>query len=256
MPDTVSTTACTMLLMPLISPWMKSLPHCRAFPGRLVIKEIAPQKPFWTTDASPERAERMPETRLLKAFTAASFKPVAIFTTVVLIPSQILDAVCFSVFQICEMNWESAEKMFWTPCFSAFAALTTVSLMAFQTCAAVFLILFQILTKNAETCDHRLLHHCGIAEKKSTNFCAAAGMVSVKNTTTLFQSSISFADTVSQSWPNRSVIAPQFFTMAMIAAMAAATPAMMPITGSSEILSAPNATESAAITGVRAVKAT
>ena len=157
--DTVSTTVCTMLLMPLISPWMKSLPHWRAFPGRLVIKEIAPEKPFWTTDASPERAERMPETRFLKAFTAASFNPVAIFTTVVLIPFQILDAVCFSVFQICEMNWESAEKMFWTPCFSAFAASTAVCLMAFQTCAAVFLILFQILTKNAETCDHRLLHH-------------------------------------------------------------------------------------------------
>ena len=142
------------------------------------------------------------------------------------------------------------------PCFSAFAALIAVCLMAFQICAAVFLILFQILTKNAETCDHRPLHHCGMEEKKSINFCAAAGIVSVKNTTTLSQSSISFADTVSQSWPNHSVIAPQFFTMAMIAAMAAATPAMMPITGSSEILSAPKATESAAIIGVRAVKAT
>ena len=110
MPDTVSTTACTMLLMPLISPCIKSLPHWRAFPGRLVIKEIAPEKPFCTTDASPESAERMPETRFLKALTAASFNPVAIFTTVVLMPFQIFEAVFFSVFQICEMNWESARE--------------------------------------------------------------------------------------------------------------------------------------------------
>ena len=83
---------------------MKSLPHCRAFPGRLVIKEIAPENPFCITDVKLDRAERIPATRFLKAFTAESFSPVAIFTTVVLMPFQILDAVCFSVFQIWEMN--------------------------------------------------------------------------------------------------------------------------------------------------------
>ena len=91
---------------------MKSLPHCRAFPGRLVIKEIAPENPFLITDVRPDRAEPMPETRFLKAFTAASFSPEAIFTTVVLMSFQIFEAVCFSVFQIWEINWDSAEKMF------------------------------------------------------------------------------------------------------------------------------------------------
>ena len=52
------------------------------------------------------------------------------------------------------------------------------------------------------------------------------------------------------------MIAPQFFTMAMIPAMAAATPAIIPITGSREMFSAPKETAKAAITGVSAVNAT
>ena len=84
----------------------------------------------------------------------------------------------------------------------------------------------------------------------------AAGMVSVKKTTSPFHNSISFWDTVCHKFPNHSVIAPQFFTMAMIPAIAAATPAMIPITGSREMFSAPKDTAKAAITGVNAVNAT
>ena len=43
---------------------------------------------------------------------------------------------------------------------------------------------------------------------------------------------------VSHKFPNHSVIAPQFFMMAMIPTMAAATRAMMPSIGRSEMLSA------------------
>lgn len=61
--------------------------------------------------------------------------------------------------------------------------------------------------------------------------------------------------TVFHRFPNHSVMAPQFWMMAMIPAMAAATAAMMPMMGSMEIFNAPIATEMAAITGVSAVNA-
>src|SRR5699024_508042 len=117
-------------------------------------------------------------------------------------------------------------------------------------------IAFQVFVKNADTWDHRPLHQSGMAEKKPMKVWNAAGMVSVKKTTTPFHNSISFWETACHKLPNHSVIAPQFFTMAMIPAMAAATPAIIPITGSREIFSAPKETARAAITGVSAVNAT
>ena len=48
------------------------------------------------------------------------------------------------------------------------------------------------IRENADTCDHRPLHQSGIAEKKPMKIWNAAGMVSVKKTTTPFHNSISF----------------------------------------------------------------
>lgn len=62
-------------------------------------------------------------------------------------------------------------------------------------------------------------------------------------------------DTVCHRFPNHSVIAPQFCTMAMIPAMAAATAAITAMIGRSEMLSAPKDTARAAMTGARAVNA-
>ena len=126
MPDTVSTTAPIMLLMPLIRPFIKSLPHWSAFPGRLVMNEMADENPFDTTENSPESAEPMPETRFWKAFTAASFRPVAMETTVFLMP-----------FHTDETRLEMADQMD----------------------EAAFWILDQIFVKNEATFCHRLLHH-------------------------------------------------------------------------------------------------
>ena len=78
----------------------------------------------------------------------------------------------------------------------------------------------------------------------------------MKKTTSPFHNSISFWNTDCHKFPNHSVIAPQFFTIAIIPAMAAATPAIIPITGSREMFSAPKETARAAITGVNAVNAT
>src|SRR5699024_9510139 len=129
---------------------MKSLPHWSAFPGRPVMNEMADENPFDTTENSPESAEPMPETRFWKAFTAASFRPVAMETTVFLMP-----------FHTDEARLEMADQMD----------------------EAAFWILAQIFVKNEATVDHKLLHHCGIWEKKSKKDWKAAGIVSVKKET-------------------------------------------------------------------------
>ena len=56
-------------------------------------------------------------------------------------------------------------------------------------------------------------------------------------------------------FPNHSVMAPQFWMMAIIPAMAAATAAITAMIGRREIFNAPTDTAKAAITGVNAVKA-
>ena len=89
-----------MLEIPLISPWMKSFPHWNACPGSPVINRMAEENPLETTEYRPERAEPIPETIRWKADTAASRSAEAIFTTVVLIPFQTEDAVCFMADQI------------------------------------------------------------------------------------------------------------------------------------------------------------
>ena len=60
---------------------------------------------------------------------------------------------------------------------------------------------------------------------------------------------------VFQRLPNHSVIAPQFWIMAIIPAMAAATAAITAMIGRREMFSAPTDTAKAAMTGVSAVKA-
>src|SRR5699024_1161564 len=107
-----------MLEIPLISPWMKSFPHWNACPGSPVINRMAEENPLETTEYSPERAEPIPETIRWKADTAASRREEAIFTTVVLIPFQTEDAVCFIADQIREANWDRDESTVSTPCFS------------------------------------------------------------------------------------------------------------------------------------------
>ena len=78
-----------------------------------------------TTEYRPERAEPIPETIRWKADTAASRREEAIFTTVVLIPFQTEDAVCFIADQIREANWDRDESTVSTPCFSPEAAEVT-----------------------------------------------------------------------------------------------------------------------------------
>lgn len=58
MPDTSVNHCLHHALDSVDQPLDEILAPLQGFPGRLVIKEIAPEKPFWTTDASPERAER------------------------------------------------------------------------------------------------------------------------------------------------------------------------------------------------------
>ena len=85
---------------PVDQPLDKILPHWNACPGSPVINRMAEENPLLTTEYSPERAEPIPETIRWKADTAASRSVDAIFTTVVLMPFQTEDAVCFMADQI------------------------------------------------------------------------------------------------------------------------------------------------------------
>ena len=60
---------------------------------------------------------------------------------------------------------------------------------------------------------------------------------------------------VFHKFPNHSVMAPQFWIMAIIPAIAAATAAITAMIGRREIFNAPTETAKAAMTGVSAVKA-
>ena len=85
---------------PVNQPLDKIFPPLERLSGSPVINRIAEENPLLTTEYSPERAEPIPETIRWKAVTAASRSAEAIFTTVVLMPFQTEDAVCFIADQI------------------------------------------------------------------------------------------------------------------------------------------------------------
>ncbi len=130
-------------------PFIKSLPHCKALPGSEVMKLMADWKPDCTTLPREESAEPMPETMLLKAFTATCFKLDAMDDTKFFSPFQADEAVFLIAVQILAIVFFSPlnrmETWFASPC----ASEPTTCLMPFQMVDAAFLILFQMFAASS-----------------------------------------------------------------------------------------------------------
>src|SRR5699024_239367 len=182
--------------------------------------------PFQTEDAVCCIADQIWEANWDSAESTVStpcFNPEAAEVTTCRIPDQIWEAAFLILFQIFAASEASLEKFPITRSiskstgaritfFSISHAPAAISQIPDQIPCKVFFafshrdvtvvttswtigfcrIAFQVFMKNADTWDHKPLHQSGTAEKKPMKVWNAAGMVSVKKTTTPFHNSISF----------------------------------------------------------------